>query len=101
MSKFFIPLLKTFLFLVLILYCFNSYAQSVLPDSLQFDSLKKVLQTEKEDTNKVNTLNALSHTLIQKGNYKNAMQLGNEALSLAEKLNYSRGKGTAYRTIGF
>ena len=36
----------------------------------KIDSLQKVLLTAKDDTNKVNTLNALSGQLWRKGNYR-------------------------------
>ncbi len=52
MSKFKV-LLKRLLFVIFMLCSFIAYMQS---DSLQIDSLKKVLLTQKEDTNKVNTL---------------------------------------------
>ena len=38
------------------------------------DSVKKVLPTQKEDTNKVNTLNALSANFFYIGDNKNAFE---------------------------
>ena len=48
-----ILLYKVGLVVIFVVCCADVHAQS---DSLKIDSLKKVLQTEKEDTNKVNTL---------------------------------------------
>jgi hypothetical protein len=50
---------QTSLLLVLIIFSLSGYTQR---DSLEIDSLKKVLISEKEDTNKVNTLfNLIRH----------------------------------------
>src|SRR3989442_14926637 len=88
--------MKTFLTAVLILYSSTTYAQNNI-----IDSLKKVLQMEKEDSNKVNTLNELSKKLwYPKFDYKNALQNAEEALSLAEKINFKKGEGNAYVCIG-
>ena len=59
-------LTKTYLFLVFILHSFTLYPQNGTADSLEnaIDSLQKVLQTQKEDTNKVNTLIKLKIGLI-------------------------------------
>ena len=62
-------------------------------DSLKIDSLKKVLLTEKEDTNKVKTLNQLSHLVIK--DRKNAMQYAQQALVLSQKLHFENGEGIA------
>src|ERR1700693_437672 len=90
---------KILFFIIFIQNSFISYTQNN-SDSLKIDSLKKVLQTEKEDTNKVNTLNTLCRFLLYKADRNNALQYGNEELSLCEKLNFRRGKGAAYFNIG-
>src|SRR5258708_1140510 len=88
---------KIFLFFFfLLLYSFNAYTQNKTIDSLQ-----KVLQTEKEDTNKVNTLNELCRALRNDKDYKNAQLLGEEALSLSEKLNYKKGQAVADARMGW
>lgn len=69
-------------------------------DSLRVDSLKKVLLTQKEDTNKVNTLNELSKNLFKSKLYENALQYANDALSLAGKIDFQEGKGKAAFLIG-
>jgi len=82
---------KTILFFVYILYTINVFAQNSTIDSLQ-----KILQTQKDDTNKVNTLNALSEEFRHgKNDYKNAMQYAEAGLSLAKKINYTKGMGAA------
>jgi len=52
------------------------------------------------DTNKVDTLNKQSFTFSNKGNYDSAFALANQALSIAEKINYKNGMAMAYRYIG-
>lgn len=67
----------------------------------QIDSLYLVLSNSKEDTNRVNTLNALSLNagwLI--GEYDTAWSYAQEAKLLSEKLNYKKGLGYAYNNLG-
>jgi hypothetical protein len=54
-------IMPAFLFLV---YSFVSNGQSKT-----IDSLKKILQTQKEDTNKVNTLNELGRQFIKRNDF--------------------------------
>jgi signal transduction histidine kinase len=68
--------------------------------TLTIDSLKKVLLTEKEDMNKVNTLNEISDELKYNSDFENAMHYANQALQIAEKINFRKGKASAYRRIG-
>ena len=63
--------------------------------SAKIDSLQKVLLTAKEDTNKVNALNALSEQLWKKGNYDTALIYANNALALANSLSFGEGRGEA------
>ena len=82
----------------------SAYPQSNLLDSLKIDSLQRVLQTDKEDTNKVNILNALDSVILhQRVLHQNdtlkAFQYGNQALLLAQKLNFKKGVGDAYVNI--
>jgi|SRR5579862_1883300 len=63
------------------------------------DSLQKQLRIEKEDTNKVNTLNAISLNLFQNNDTLNAMLFAKRALSLAKKLDFLKGEGNAYYYI--
>ena len=63
------------------------------------DSLKKVLQTQKEDTNKVNTLIVLGTVLTDSIEYDFALKYADEALALSKKLNFKRGQAKAYNKI--
>jgi signal transduction histidine kinase len=95
MRKFLALLLKTILFFLFILSSFRAYTQNKT-----IDSLKKVLQTQKEDTNKVNILNALSKSLWEYGDYKNDMQYAVQAFTLSKKINFKKGRATAFNNIG-
>ena len=64
------------------------------------DSAKGVLKTERDDTNKVNTLNWLSGKLWRTGMYDTSITYSKNAESLAEKLNYQKGIASACRNIG-
>ena len=81
---------KIFLFFIVLLYSYSAYSQNNIIDSIQ-----KVLQTQKEDTNKVNTLNALSKQLWQVGDYDQARKYGDDALAFARSVSVGGGKGWA------
>jgi len=85
---------KTFLFL-LTLFCFPAFAQKA-----KIDSLRNVLKTQKEDTNKVNTLVLLTRAVMLTGQYDSAMIWGEQTKALAEKIGYKKGLGNAYNNIG-
>jgi hypothetical protein len=63
-------LTKTVLFALFFLNAFIEHAQTKAIDSLQ-----KVLQTEKEDTNKVNTLNELANEFTYNTDFRNVFNL--------------------------
>ncbi len=74
----------------LLLTTINTFSQS---DSLKIDSLKKVLQTQKEDSNKVNTLNELSELLVE--DRSASMKYAKDALILSKEINFKNGEGIA------
>ena len=59
------------------------------------DSLKNVLETQKEDTNKVNTLNAICKKLIEDQDTSMIFKFADQAIELADKINFTKGKATA------
>jgi two-component system, NtrC family, sensor kinase len=64
------------------------------------DSLQNILPTQRDDTNKVNTLNAISREFNSKMDYKSALEYAERALSLSGKIAYKKGMGNAYLSIG-
>jgi signal transduction histidine kinase/tetratricopeptide (TPR) repeat protein len=82
------------LFFLFVLYSFTANAQ---PNNI--DSLNEILQSEKEDTSKVNTLNELSRNSINNGDVRHASQYANEALSLSQKLHFKQGTGDTYYSM--
>ena len=62
------------------------------------DSLENLLKSVQEDTNKVIILNLLSYECRQV-EYENALEHGQAALDLANKLNYVSGIASSYETI--
>ena len=84
--------LSSIYILLLILNTLTLVAQ--IPEA---DSLKKLLLIQKEDTNKVILLNQLTSELIQS---PDAINYGNQALALAEKLKYTKGKALALKNLG-
>ncbi|MEO8763608.1 MAG: tetratricopeptide repeat protein [Ginsengibacter sp.] len=87
---------KIVLFFLINAWCFAINAQSGLKDSLKIDSVKKLLQTQKEDSSKVNSLNDLSTNALAREDFDNSMQYAKEALTISEKLNYKKGKADAF-----
>jgi two-component system NtrC family sensor kinase len=86
-----LKLLITCLFVAL---CIQSNAQNK-----QADSILSVLSTMPEDTSKVNTLIALSGSLM-KSQMEQALTYANQAKSLADNLGYQRGQAYALKSIG-
>jgi len=68
-------------------------------DLSAIDSLKRQLNQSKADTSKFKTLIALSKEVYNLDPKKGLIQ-ANEALVLAEKLNYTKGLALAYKTLG-
>ena len=74
-----------YLSLILLLFSFGAYTQNNVSDSL-----KKALQTQKEDTNKVKLLNTLSYSYAF-SSPDTGLTYAQQALDLAEKLNFGQG----------
>jgi tetratricopeptide (TPR) repeat protein len=82
------------------LLCFSlfTFQYSLLSaQSRKIDSLKNVLKTEHDDTNKVNTLNQISEKLWRRSFYDSALVYSASAKTLAEKLEYKKGDAAALR----
>ena len=67
---------------------------------LQIDSLVNILQTHKEDSNKVKALNALSRQYWEKGKYQEANKYAHEALAISQIIKSKVGEANAYINIG-
>ena len=65
----------------------------------ELDSLKSALIVLEEDTSKVNMLNEIADDLYR-SDPDGAIEYGNEARLLAEKLNYRSGLALAYKNLG-
>jgi signal transduction histidine kinase len=83
-------------FLMLVHYTLSLQAQNST-----IDSLKKVLQTQKEDSNKVNTLLALSDFYIRENDADKSLLQANLALNLSKTIDLKKGLGFSYLKIGF
>ncbi len=81
---------QTSLLLVLTIFSLSGYTQS---DSLKIDSLKKVLITEKEDTNKVNTLFKLIGAYYNEFDTGKVLIAANQALAISKKISFKKGEG--------
>jgi len=77
-------------------FLFLLYSFAINGQNNVIDSLKGVLQTQKEDTAKVNTMNQLSLALINNGYNNEALEEINKAIQLSRKINFGKGEGVAY-----
>ena len=93
------PLLKL-LFIVLLLFNGSElYAQKKVPPTA--DSLLRELESAKEDTGKVNILNAISRFYYYNDTNKNeGIKMSIAAIALAGKLKFDHGLATAYFITG-
>lgn len=87
---------RLFLIIFFAVICQLSYAQT---DKV-VDSLRDVLKTAVEDTNKVKALDDLARRLGQIARYSEAENYAEKSLALAERLNYRKGMAYAYNSIG-
>lgn len=85
-------------FLVVFIFCFSNFISE--GQNSNVDSLLALLETAKEDTNKITTLNLLSRQLWLTGNYNESKQYANKALLLSLKLNYAMGAANAHNILG-
>jgi len=79
----------------LLLFFITALCNILAAQNAQIDSLKNVLQAQKEDTNKINTLNNLSRLFMYE-DALSAFQYANQALSLSENINFKKGKVISY-----
>ncbi len=87
---------KASLCLYLLLVSLSVYSQNNT-----IDSLKKILQTQKEDSNKVNTLNTICEKLFVSQDTAMMFKFANQAIVLADKINFAKGKATALGWIAY
>jgi len=82
------------------LFVFLITSFSVTPQSVKIDSLIKVLDTQKNDTNKVKTLNLLCGQYKANSELDKVIEYGEQSLELSKKLKYFRGEANALTKIG-
>ena len=78
------------------MYSFTGHAQTH-----RIDSLKKALETRREDTGTVATLNILGQSLLHQNKLSEAKLHLREAKLLSDKINYETGKAIACLNLGF
>jgi len=88
---------KSLLFFIwLTIQCCAGYTQ----DNKNIDSLINILQKQKEDTNKVKILNELSKKILALKNIRDSKKYAEDAVQLAEKINFNKGIEEAYKNLG-
>jgi adenylate cyclase len=83
--------------LVALLFSFQQFTFS--QDQRLVDSLLIVLETEKQDSNKVKILNRLSHAYLG-NNPDKAMDYARKSLDLSGQINYKKGIAASHNGIG-
>jgi len=87
---------KLLLLIIFLLDSFIGYTQNPI-----IDSLNNVLQTQKEDSNKVKTLNRLSSSYLGERNFPEGLKYQFKRLKLHEELNDTSGIADSFKQIGF
>jgi tetratricopeptide (TPR) repeat protein len=85
-----------------VLFLFIVYSSSFIAlnaQNIAIDSLFSVLKTQKEDTNRVKTLNAIA-TDFYSVKPDSAILFAQQAINIAVKLGYTKGVADAYNNIG-
>jgi len=86
--------IRTIFFICLVVLSFRCYSQN-----LEADSLARIIPSLQEDSTKVNTLIELG-TLYLATDINEALNLGNQARDLAEKIKYRKGLGFSLKLLG-
>ena len=83
-----------------LLYCIILASHHIsVAQSHSIDSLRAMLNTAGQDTNRVNILNSLSYELLY-SDTDTTIYYATQAKNLSEKLNYSKGSASAYLRLG-
>ncbi|MEO7488746.1 MAG: hypothetical protein ABIU77_16675, partial [Ferruginibacter sp.] len=80
---------------IIALYVLTSYPFTANAQNINFDTMREKLRYEKEDTGKVNLLNELSRKFNELAYYDSGTKYSTNALSLAKKINFEKGKADA------
>ncbi len=86
-------------FLLVILLGLSSVSSSLAQNNV-IDSLKTKLSSALEDSNKVKLLINLAYRVQFKGKYSEALEYGESALHLAEKIAFRPGQARSFEVIG-
>ncbi len=84
---------------ILFLVFFSAFIIPAKGQNAEMDSLKTVLKSQQADTSRVFTLLELS-SKYYRSDPSESRRLGMEAKTLADKINFERGLGFAYKSIG-
>src|SRR5688572_2874761 len=87
-------------FMILVLACLQLSLHAQKRGRAAIDSLTQVLQSNPNDTTKVRTMNLLSFEFKVLGKVDSALELSTSSLTLAKKINFTRGEADAYFFLG-
>mgnify|MGYP001567562825 FL=1 len=87
-------------YLVHAIFIISLVASSLKGQTRKLDSLKKVLQTSKSDTNKVILLNRIGKAMWSRGEYNQGLSYSAGAIELAGKLKFMSGQAYGHVIAG-
>ncbi len=90
--------IKAIIFMLIL--ALQNITSIVVAQNREKDSLLLILKTQKDDTNKVNTLAHLCWNLFKTSSYDTAKLIANEGLLLAQKLKFKNGEKKLYSRLG-
>jgi signal transduction histidine kinase len=86
---------KLYLLFIIIALTNHAYAQQKVADRLK----KNLQNNATNDTNRVNILNDLAYALYNNNNWSEVKKYSDEAISLSQRLKFSKGEAYAYRRL--
>lgn len=92
--------IKYFLPLLFLPFLWEGLGMGLYAQQTTIDSLQNVLNSAKEDTNKVNTLNKLAGELTLILEYEKTFNCAIQASILSDKIDYKKGKAKSLTIIG-
>jgi adenylate cyclase len=85
---------------IILLFSLLLFASPLFAQTREIDSMRTLLKSAKNDSNKVTTLKILGYDFYALEKYDSAEKYEQEALSLCFTLKYKKGMTGAYETIG-
>lgn len=87
--------------LILWVWMCNCLESGLYAQTINNDSLNRILNTQNDDTSKVIKLDSLSRIFLLNNNLQTAYQYATEALALSKKAGYKKGEAISLENLAF